>query len=374
MSAPVLAITRRTRSTPFSARVEEFGVLAYTVYNHMLLPAQIRGVEADYHHLRSAVQVWDVSCERQVQLRGPDAGRLAQLLTVRDLSGFVDGRCGYAPVVDAGGRLINDPVVLRIAADRYWFSVSDSDVLLWAGGLAHAMGLDVEVCEPDVWPLAVQGPRSEPVMAAVFGEVVRSIKFFRFQSVPFRGHPLFVARSGWSAQGGFEIYVDDADLGLEIYDALMTAGKMHDIGPGCPNLIERIEAGLLTYGTDVTRAHNALEAGLERFCSLDADIAAIGLDALRRVRDEGVDRRVAGLMIDGDRVPHNRDGWPVAVDGVQVGEITSAVWSPRLGTNVGLGMVPVGVGAIGTLVQVHAPDGIRDARVVEVPFPGASQR
>ena len=170
-----LAITRRIRSTIWSSRIEDFGIRAYTVYNHMLLPTQVRGVEADYHHLRSAVQVWDVACERQVELHGPDAARLAQLLTVRDLSGFVDGRCGYAPVVDHDGRLINDPVVLRVAHDRWWFSVSDSDVVLWAGGLAHGMGLDVRVSEPNVNPLAVQGPHSEAVMAAVFGESVRAI-------------------------------------------------------------------------------------------------------------------------------------------------------------------------------------------------------
>ncbi len=213
-------------------------------------------------------------CERQVELVGPDAARLAQLLTVRDLRSFAVGRCGYAPVVDDHGRMINDPVVLRLADDRFWFSVSDSDVVLWAGGLAHGFGLDVTVHEPDVGPLAVQGRHAEEVVASVFGEAVREIKFFRFAPLAFGGHQLLVARSGWSAQGGFEIYVDDAALGGELYDALMAAGEQYDIGPGCPNLIERIEAGLLTYGTDVTRADTALEAGLERYCSLDAPIDA----------------------------------------------------------------------------------------------------
>ncbi len=369
-----LAITRRIRSTMWSSRVEASGVLAYTVYNHMLLPTQIRGVEADYHHLRAAVQVWDVACERQVELYGPDAAKLAQLLTVRDLSGFVDGRCGYAPVVDHDGHLINDPVVLRVAHDRWWLSISDSDVVLWAGGLALGMGLDVEVTEPDVSPLAVQGPHAETVMAAVFGEAVRAIKFFRFEPLEYRGHLMLVARSGWSAQGGFEVYVDDAELGCMLYDDLMEAGAAFDIGPGCPNLIERIEAGLLTYGTDITRAHTALEAGLEKYCSLDAPIEAIGLEALRRQRSQGVARRVCGFMIDGDRVPHNRNGWALTVDGEHVGEVTSAVWSPRLQTNVGLGMTRIEHTALGSRLMVDAPDGARSATVVEVPFPGASQR
>jgi len=374
VSTPTLSITRRTRSTPFSSRVEAFGVKSYTVYNHMLLPTQIRGVEEDYHHLRRAVQVWDVACERQVELAGPDAARLAQLLTVRDLRSFAVGRCGYAPVVDDDGRMINDPVVLRVADDRFWFSVSDSDVVLWAGGIARGLGLEVSVREPDVSPLAVQGPKAEDVVAAVFGEQVRGIKFFRFAPLVFTGHQLLVARSGWSAQGGFEIYVDDATLGGELYDALMAAGERYDIRPGCPNLIERIEAGLLTYGTDVTRADTALEAGLERYCSLDAPIDAIGIDALRRQAAIGVTRRVCGLLIDGAAVPAQRAPWPITVGGRSVGEVTSAVWSPRLEANVALGMVAVEHTAIGTAVVVDPPDGNRSATVCAVPFPGSSQR
>lgn len=374
MEPPSLAITKRIRSTPWSSRVESFGVKAYTVYNHMLLPTQIRGVEDDYHHLRSAVQVWDVACERQAELRGPDAARLAQLLTVRDLRALRVGRCAYAPMVDDAGRMINDPVALKLADDHWWFSVSDSDVVLWAGGLARGMGLDVEVREPDVNPLAVQGPKAETVMSAVFGDAVRDIKFFGFERLGFHGRSWVVARSGWSAQGGFEIYVDDDELGGVLYDELMAAGKGFDIGPGCPNLIERIEAGLFTYGTDVTRAHTALEASLDRYLALDAPIDAIGLDALRAERAAGVAQRLVGLTIDGDRVAHNRSGWDVVHAGDVVGSVTSAVWSPRLATNVSLGMVRVDHTSIGAEVIVLTPDGERRATVAEVPFPGSSQR
>jgi dimethylsulfoniopropionate demethylase len=373
-TVPTLSISRRIRSTPFSSRVEAFGVTSYTVYNHMLLPTVIRGVEQDYHHLRSAVQVWDVSCERQVQLLGPDAGRLAQMLTVRDLRSFVDGRCGYAPVVDDDGLLINDPVVLRLADDRYWFSISDSDVALWAGAIARSLRLDVSVTEPDVWPLAVQGPRADDVAAAVFGPAVRDIRFFRFAPMRFEGHELLVARSGWSAQGGFEIYVDDPDVGWRLYDALMAAGEPYDIGPGCPNMIERIEAGLLSYGTDVTRADTALEAGLARYCSLDAPIDAIGIEALRNQASAGVTRRICGVTIEGERVPPQRNPWTATVRGEPIGVVTSAVWSPRLGTNVGLAMVSVAQGVPGSEMVVHCTDSDRTATVVELPFPGASQR
>jgi dimethylsulfoniopropionate demethylase len=374
VSSPTLTLTRRLRTTPFTDRIERYGVMSYTVYNHMLLPTQFRGVEDDYWHLRRAVQVWDVACERQVELVGPDAARLAQLLTVRDLRNFGSGRCGYAPVVDHHGHLINDPVVTRLADDRYWFSVSDSDVVLWAGGIAQGMGLDVDVFEPDVWPLAVQGPFAEDVTAAVFGDAVRGIKFFRYAPLEFRGHPLIVARTGWSAQGGFEIYVDDAELGGELYDELMAAGEHHDIRPGCPNLIERIEAGLMTYGSDITRDDTALEAGLGRFCSLDAPIEAIGIDALRRQAADGVARQVAGFTVDGDDAGVARDPWPVTVGDERVGSITSAVWSPRLECNIALGMLAIEHTPLGTTVEVHTPHGTRSGSVSEVPFPGASQR
>jgi dimethylsulfoniopropionate demethylase len=346
-NAPQLAITRRTRSTPFSSRVEDFGVQAYTIYNHMLLPTRIRGVEEDYFHLRSKVQLWDVSCQRQVELRGPDAARLAQLMTVRDLR----------------------KVAIRVTEDRFWFSISDLDILLWAQGIALGMKLDVQIFEPEIWPLAVQGPKAEDVVVAVFGEAVRKTKFFRFDNLEFRGHKFLVARSGWSAQGGFEIYVDNAAIGLQLYDALAEAGKQFDIGPGCPNLIERIEAGLMTYGSDITRADTPLEAAMEQYVSLDADIEAIGLNAIRAVAKRGIDRRVCGLTIDGPKVPVNRNPWPVKVNGKQIGSVTSAVWSPRLETNVSLGQLAIDYTAVGTQVTVQTPDGEFTAKVSQVPFP-----
>ncbi|MDA2955451.1 MAG: dimethylsulfoniopropionate demethylase, partial [Actinomycetota bacterium] len=242
------------------------------------------------------------------------------------------------------------------------------DILLWAQGIALGMKLDVQIFEPDIWPLAVQGPKAEEVVVAVFGEAARKTKFFRFSTLEFQGHSFLVARSGWSAQGGFEIYVDDAVLGVQLYDALAQAGKQFDIGPGCPNLIERIEAGLMTYGSDITRADTPLEAAMEQYVSLDADIEAIGLDAIRAVAKRGINRRVCGLRIDGPKVPANRNPWPVKISGKQIGSVTSAVWSPRLETNVSLGQLAIDYTAIGTQVMVQTPAGEFSAEVSPVPF------
>jgi dimethylsulfoniopropionate demethylase len=223
-------------------------------------------------------------------------------------------------------------------------------------------------------PLAVQGPQAEDVVAEVFGEAVRAIKFFRFETLNFRGHPLRVSRSGWSAQGGFEILVDDWEIGGLLYDAICEAGAKYDIGPGCPNLIERIEAGLMTYGTDITPEHTALEAGLEKYCSLDSDIDAIGIDALRKQRAQGLPQRIVGFNVGGDRVPGQRDPWPVMAKGKKVGQITSITWSPRLEYNVALGMVELEYAPLGTELTLVAPDAERRATICEVPFTGASQR
>ncbi|MDY0871971.1 dimethylsulfoniopropionate demethylase [Dongia rigui] len=365
---PILAISRRTRSTPFTPRVEASGVQGYTVYNHMLLPTAFRSVEADYQHLKTHVQVWDVGCERQVEVKGPDAARLVQMMTPRDLSKAKIGQCLYAPLVDADGMLLNDPVILKLAEDRFWISVADSDVLLWTKGLAFGRGLDVVVSEPDVWPLAIQGPKAEVLASRIFGEEVRGIGFFRFRTLTFHGHPLIVARSGWSKQGGFEIYLDRADLGLPLWDACMTAGADLDVGPGCPNLIERIESGLLSYGNDMTIANNPLECGLDKYCQLDSATSCIGRDALRRIAAEGAARKIMGLRLEGGAPPACVAPWPVRVEDKKVGIVTSAAYSPDFGASLAFAMLERGHWEPGGVVVVETPAGLRRGVISPLPF------
>ena len=365
MTAFKLQVSRRQRATPYTPRVEALGVSGYSVVNHTILPKGFtRSAEEDYWHLRQHVQMWDVGCQRQVELRGPDAALLAQRMTPRDLRRAQVGQCLYAPMIDADAGMLNDPVILKLADDHFWFSIADADMLLWARGLALGMGLDVVVDEPDVWPLAVQGPKADDLVARVFGEEVREIGFFRFARCRFQECELVVARSGFSRQGGFEIYVDGFALGSCVWDALWQAGEGLELSPGCPNLIERIEGGLLSYGNEMTRQNNPLECGMGKFCQLDGSLDSIGMTALREIAARGHARQIGGLIFDGEACPAVQHPWPLLRGRQQVGHVTSAAWSPRLERNVALAMLERDHWDPGTEVVVHSGDGCKRTGVV----------
>ncbi len=357
-----IAPSRRVRRTPFSAGVEAAGVKGYTVYNHMLLPTVFDSIVNDYRHLKDHVQVWDVACERQVELRGPDAGRLMQMLTPRDLRGMLPGQCYYVPMVDETGGMLNDPVAVKLAEDRYWISIADSDLLLWVKAIALGFRLDVLVDEPDVSPLAIQGPKADDLMARVFGDEVRKVRFFRFGWFDFQGRSLAIARSGYSKQGGYEIYVEGGDIGMPLWDALFAAGEDLQVRAGCPNLIERIEGGLLSYGNDMTRDNTPHECGLGKFCNTHTAIGCVGRDALLRVAKEGPVQQIRPIAIEGEIPPCDRV-WPVMAGGKKVGQVTSAAASPDFGGNVAIGMVRMTHWDAGTKLEVETPAGMRPAVV-----------
>ena len=370
MSSSGLNMSRRIRRTPYTDRVEQHGVRGFSVVNHMLLPKAFQPtVEQDYWHLREHVQLWDVSCQRQVQITGPDAARLVQWMTPRNISRARVGQCMYVPLVDDKGGMVNDPVLLKLADDRFWLSIADSDVLLLAKGLALGAKLDVTVVEPDISILAVQGPKAEDLMARVFGEAVRSIRFFNFDYVDFKGTRQLVQRGGYSKQGGFEIYLNDSRMGSALWDLVWEAGQAFNITPGCPNLIERIEGGLLSYGNEFTLENNPLECGMGKLCTLDGTVDFLGLKALQRIAEHGHQREIRGVMFDGGPGPACGKPWPVKVGAEQVGQITSAMWSPRLKRNVGLSMIARSHWGPGQAVSVHCADGvIRPGEVCALPF------
>ncbi len=325
MADKTLSISRRTRTTPFTPRVEAAGVKGYTVYNHMLLPTFFESSEADYWSLCEDVQVWDVSCERQIEVSGPDSERLIQLMTPRDISKAVVGQGLYAPLCDENGNVINDPILIKFAPDNWWISIADSDVRLWARGLAYGFGLDVEIREAAIWPLAVQGPKAQELVTRVFGDEVPGIKFFRSKMLEYQGKSMMVMRSGYSKQGGFEIYLNDPGLALPLWDELFAKGADLKVRAGGPNLIERIESGLLSYGNDMNFTHNPFECGLDAFIDLDADIEAMSLPALCAIRGKHL-HQLVGIVFD-ERVEF--DDFKVEFHGQVVGDVRSQVWSPR---------------------------------------------
>lgn len=363
-----IAHTTRVRRSPFYDATVRDGVSSMMAYNRMLMPSGYGDPEGEYRRLTEGVSMWDVACERQIQLRGPDAATLAQVLTPRDLTKCVEGQGRYVALCDHRGTLINDPVLMKIDDDCYWFSIADSDVGMWASAIAAERGFDVEVSEPDVSPLAVQGPHAEDVVAALVGDWVRSLKYFGFGDAEVDGIPMKVARSGWSKQGGFELYLMDGDRGIDLWNLVREAGQPWGIGPGSPNPSERIESGLLSWGSDTDPWTNPFEVRLGRFVDLDVPDDVVGIAALRRIAEEGPRRHQLGIVLDGEeREPGHPRWYDVLVDGEKVGHMTNGTWSFGMQRNIGFGLVSVSC-AVGDRVTVERAGTPVGGTVVDLPF------
>ena len=352
MNAPALSLSRRLRKSPFEAR-SHTGAKATSVYNHVVLPTAYVSLEDDYWHLREHVQIWDVACQVQVEVKGRDALKLVEFLTPRDLSAMLPGQCVYAPLLDERAGIVNDPIILCLAPDHFWLSISDSDVLLWVKGLALGAGFDVTVSDPDVFPLSLQGPKSEALLDRLIDEPVGDIRFFRFIETQIAGIPLIVARTGWSGQGGFELYLNEPSEGERLWDTIAAAGADLNLRPGCPNLIDRIETGLLSHGNDMTLYNNPIEAGLDRFFKLGKSADYLGREALEKIAQDGPAQRMVRVVVPGAPVANPRETYSMIVaESGTPGCMTSIAYSPRLHCNVGLGYVPSGNTRIGTAIEV----------------------
>ncbi len=358
----------RLRRSPFFEATQRAGCRAYTVYNHMFLPSYYDDPVTEYRHLLEHVTLWDVSVERQVEITGPDALRFTSLLTPRDLSRCRVGEGRYALITAEDGGIVNDPVLLRLGENHFWLAVADSDVLLWAQGVAVHAEMRVNIQEPDVSPLQVQGPRAKDVMQALFGDRVLDLPYYHFFEANLDGIPVVVTRTGWSGEVGYEVYLRDGSRGTDLWERIMEAGVPYHIRPTGPSDIRRIEAGLLNYGVDMTRQTNPYEVGLDRLVDLDKKDGFIGRDALRRIHAEGVKRKLVGVEIEGEPLDLNETAWPVHAGGAVVGSVTSAVYSPRLKRNIGYAMVPVVQADLDSVVMVETPRGPAEAVVVPVPF------
>ena len=359
----------RVRKSPYFDATLRWGATAFTIYNHTYLPASYGDNVRDYWSLVNDVTLWDVACQRQVEISGADAFRLVQLLTPRDMSKCEIGQCQYMLLTNTDGGVINDAVLLRLGADRFWLSPGDGDVLLWAMGIAASGGFDVRITEPDVSPLQLQGPKAPLVARELFGEWPLELGYYRLRETTLDGIPLVLSRTGWSGELGYELYLQDGRHGDALWERVMEAGRLHGIAPAAPSTIRSIEGGLLSYVSDITMADNPFTLGFERFVDLDQPDDFIGRAALERIRREGPERRLVGIEIEGEPLTGgNEEFWDLADDGMKVGHVTRCTWSPRLERNIGWANVEARCAAIGTGVTVQSPLGNRRATVCEAPW------
>jgi glycine cleavage system aminomethyltransferase T len=358
----------RLKRSPFFEAEQRYSPRGYTVYNHTLFPINFDDFEAEYRHLLEHVTLWDVGVERNVEVKGPDGLRFAQLLTCRDLSKCAVGQARYVLITAPDGGILNDPVMLRLDENRFWFALADSDVLLYAKGLAARAGLDVEIDEPEVWPLQIQGPHSKGVVRDLFGPSVLELKYYWFTETTVDGIPVIVTRTGWSAEVGYEVYLLDGERGGHLWERIMEAGRPYDIRPTGPVDIRRVEGGIFNWGADFDWRNNPYEMGLERLVDLDMDGEFVARDALRRIRADGVRQRIVGVEIEGDPLPFNSVKWPLKTASRALGRVTSALWSPRLEKNIGYAWVPVQEAETGQRSTVETERGERASTVVPMPF------
>jgi len=358
----------RLKASPFYESTVAEGLAAASIYNGMIMPTSYGDPEAEYWRIIEGVSQWDVGVERQVQLKGPDAGKLAQILSPRDISKCKVGQGKYIPLCNHNGILINDPIMLKLADDLYWFSIADSDIWFWARAIAAERGLDVEVSDPDVSPMAIQGPKGEDVVASVMGDWVRDLKYFWFKESEIEGIPIAVQRSGWSKQGGFEIYLRDASKGTQLWNIFKEAGQPYGIGPGAPATPERTESGLVSFGGDTDKTTNPFEVRLGGYVDLYVGDDVIGIQALCKIMEEGPKRHQLGLKLEGDELAPLGFSWEeIHMNGNKVGDMTNCVWSFRLKQNIGYALISVDAKP-GDTVELKRSSGSVSAELCKLPF------
>lgn len=360
------------RKSPFFDATVRWGAKGFSVYNHMYIPRDFGDPEQNFWNLVNDAILCDVAVERQVEITGPDAATFVQMLTPRNLSKMAVGQCKYILITNQDGGILNDPVLLRLAENHFWISLADSDILLWAQGVAVHAGLDVSIREPDVSPLQLQGPKSGDIMAALFGEEIRDLKYYWLRHLQLDDIPLVVSRTGWSSELGYEIYLQDGSKGDQLWERLMAVGGPMGLKPGHTSSIRRIEGAMLSYHADADISINPYEVGLGRLVDTEMAAEFIGKAALQKIKATGPRRKHVGLILDMPPLkgPNTRY-WPVHTsdaDAAAIGKVTSAVYSPRLQQNIALAMVSSEHTEIGSELEVRVFDARVPAKVVAIPF------
>ena len=359
--------SRRVRSTPFTKKIEEQGVKSYTVYNHMLLPTSFSNVDEEYLHLKKDVQIWDVSVQREIEISGKDAHQLVQLMTCRDLSKSKVGSCYYVPLIDSNGGMVNDPLIYKLEDNIWRVCIADSDVLLYAKGIAAGKKLNVKIFEANIDTLAVQGPKSFKLMEDVFGKEINELKFFKYNFFKFKNNKFLISRSGFSKQGGYEIHVENVKAGLELYDYFFEVGKKYNIKPGAPNHAERIEGGLLSYGNDMLISDNPFECGFEKLVHLNDNVEFIGKDSLKKILKNGIKRKLMGVKINSDTLNLTSEDLLNKKKQI-IGNLRSAAFSPTFKKIVGIAMINKEYCKNNEIFNINLNDNLVDGEICELPI------
>ncbi len=357
------------RKSPFFDATVKWGAKDFSVYNHMYIPRDFGNPEQNFWNLINDAILCDVAVERQVQVKGPDASKFVQMMTPRDLSNMKVGQCKYVILVNQNGGVLNDPILLKVSENKYWFSLADSDILFWAQGLAANTNYNVEITEPDVSPLQLQGPKSRDIMVEIFGNEIRDLKYYWFKQFIFNNTKLIISRTGWSSELGYEIFLTDSKVGNELYEHIMKIGDPMGLKPGHTSTIRRIEGGMLSYHADMTINTNPLELGMDKFIDLNNDFDFIGKNALIKIKKEGIKRKQIGLYLQNKRMDSpNTRFWNLEYDNKIVGKITSAVYSPRLEQNIALAIVDIDYSNLNQKLIVNDGNTEFNAIVVNKPF------
>ena len=357
------------RKSPYFDSTVKWGATGFSVYNHMYIPRDFGSPEQNFWNLIENAILCDVAVERQVEITGPDAYKFIQLLTPRDLTKLSIGQCKYVLIVNNEGGILNDPILLRLGENHFWLSLADSDILLWAQGVALNSGLNVKIIEPDVSPLQLQGPTSGEIMIKLFGDSIKDLKYYWLREYTLDGIPLIVSRTGWSSELGYEIYLRDGSKGNELYEKIMVAGKDHGLQPGHTSSIRRIEGGMLSYLADADINTNPYELGLDRLINLDSKVNFIGKEALKKIQKEGIKRIQVGLELDCEPLKRpNTTFWSIQKEDEVIGKVTSAIYSPRLKKNIALAMIKINQSKIGNKLKIKTNENEINCTVVEKPF------
>lgn len=367
-----LVHSMRYQKSPLFSSFRRLGATSFLWYNHLLHAVDFEGQTKDqeYWAIRNGATLWDVGVERPVEIDGPDGFALMDLLTPRDMRKCAVGQCKYALICDEHGTVVNDPVVLRLGQNRFWLCPSDSDVHLWAKGVAAGMGLRATVRLTDVYPVQVQGPKSTDVLQGIVGDPIKKLRYYWWMEAQLPGKiPVIITRTGWTGEVGYEVFLLDNDRAEEMVTLIMQRGKPLGLIPAGPNHARRVEAAILNNQADMDLTTNLYELGLE--WQIEPKERFIGKEALERIRREGLTRKLVGFEVDTAPAPHEFEGpWSVYKNGTEVGRASAFVFSPTLKKNIGLAIVKIEHAAVGERIEVQrmAGEPRYAATVVTLPF------